>query len=112
MYAPTVQSNRDGSTATFIQPAITSGRSVIENECGDQFTWANDEFTFIDLDTEQVKELVFNGFGRESAAAAVAESHGYYREGKYADDLLNALRGQRLDGESEEDFDTSHEGSN
>lgn len=59
-----------------------------------------------DLDTAQVRDLVYNGFTREGAAQAVAESHG---EGEdYADRLILALRGEPLEGESEEDFATSH----
>lgn len=53
-----------------------------------------------ELDTEQVRDLCFNGFTREHAAAAVAESHGEPREGVYADALLAALAGEVLEGES------------
>jgi hypothetical protein len=60
-----------------------------------------------EIDTDQVRDLVFNGFTREGAAIAVAESHG--EDETYVEALLDALRGQRLEGESDEDFDTSHE---
>lgn len=51
-------------------------------------------------DIEQVRDLVFNGFTREHAAAAVAESQGKGEE--YARGLLNALVDEMLEGEKRE----------
>jgi hypothetical protein len=41
-----------------------------------------------DLDIEQVLDLIFNGFTREGACAAVAESHGHDPWGAYTEALL------------------------
>ena len=45
-----------------------------------------------ELDTEQVLDLIHNGFTPEHAAEAVAESHGEPRDGKYAQMLLETVR--------------------
>lgn len=51
------------------------------------------------LDLEQVKELIFNGFTREHACEAVAESHGHPRNGLYMNEMLSELPNEALPGE-------------
>lgn len=47
-WVPNVRSTSDGSTARYVGPCAGLDYSVIENEDGQRFGWANTEFEFID----------------------------------------------------------------
>lgn len=78
---------------------LVCGAKILCDDCGQQ--WRDDHTCRVPtpepLDTEQVKDLVYNGFTRFEAARAVAESHG--QDESYVTRLLDDLAGQTLEGE-------------
>lgn len=87
-YTPNVASKLDGSGATYIGPDPDQpGQSIIENECGDRFTWADDEFSFIGYTPFGLTQLDLN---RAHNIAASAHG-GTATEGETVEKIVEAM---------------------